>query len=97
MDRIAPLQTQPIGAARSDTKPNGTPAGAFAEQLEHAFSEANRNLAEAEKNAEQMAAGTGDIVETMVALSRAELSLRHVTSIRNRVLEAYQEVLRLQL
>ncbi len=97
LDRIQPLAPKPIGVETSKPAAESTPAGAFVDELKRALDTANQDLKSAETEATKVAAGTGDIVDTMVALSNAELSLRHVTSIRNRVLEAYQEVLRLQL
>ena len=47
--------------------------------------------------ARALAEGEGDTVETMLALSRAELSLQLVTQVRDRALEAYQEIMRLQV
>jgi flagellar hook-basal body complex protein FliE len=37
------------------------------------------------------------VVETVIALSHAELTLQHLVALRNRVFEAYQEIMRLQL
>ncbi|MCP3983622.1 MAG: flagellar hook-basal body complex protein FliE [bacterium] len=93
----ARLSTPPLGAALGQ-KP--TPSGTgvpFAEHVKTAIQEANRELGEAETQARQLAEGKGDIVEAMMALSKAELSLRHVVSLRNRVLESYQQIMRLQL
>ena len=42
-------------------------------------------------------AGEAGSVETFLSLSRAELALRHVVSVRNRLLESYREVMNLPL
>ena len=68
-------------------------ASRFAEQLR----ETSELVARAEASAESMAAGEVGSVDTILVLSRAELALRHVVSVRNRMLEAYQEVMRLPL
>jgi flagellar hook-basal body complex protein FliE len=44
-----------------------------------------------------MANGQVDTVEAVLALSKADLTLRHLVALRNRVLEAFQEVMRLPL
>ncbi len=69
----------------------------FADALGSVLSRANADLRNAEGSAEALARGETDVVETMIALSRADLSLRLVLSLRNRALEAYQEVMRLQV
>ena len=69
----------------------------FGERFRDALVEANRSLQDAERSAREMADGKTDVVETVIALSHAELSLRHVVALRNRVFEAYQEIMRLQL
>ncbi len=73
------------------------PVGHFADRLIDLVREADRAQKHAEAQATQLAAGEGDTVETMVSLAKADLSLRLVTQLRNRVLEAYQEVMRLQV
>lgn len=75
----------------------GSPPGGFAERLGALLGEVDREQQEAETQARALAAGEGDTVETMLALSRAELSLQLVTQVRDRALEAYQEIMRMQV
>lgn len=72
-------------------------AAGFAERLGALLGEADRVQRDAEAQARALATGQGDVVETMVSLSRAELSLQLVTQVRDRALEAYQEILRMQV
>jgi flagellar hook-basal body complex protein FliE len=69
----------------------------FAAQLEALVREADTDQKGAEHQASELAADRGDVVDTMVALSKAELSLRTVVEVRNRALEAVNEILRLQV
>jgi len=39
--------------------------------------------------------GNGRIHETMLAVDKAEISLKYMVSVRNRILEAYREVMRM--
>ena len=41
--------------------------------------------------------GKGDLQETMIALEKADVSFRLMMQIRNKVLEAYQEIMRMQV
>lgn len=69
----------------------------FAETLRAFVREADAEQKAAESAAVDLANERGDVVETMVALSKAELSLRAVTEARNRALEAFHEIMRLQV
>ena len=70
---------------------------AFGERLGSALAEANQAQHAAEAAGQGLATGEVDIVETMVALGKADLSLRFVVALRNRALEAYTEIMRLQV
>jgi len=78
-------------------EPVARPSGGFAELAAGVIQAANTSQIEAETQAKAMAAGESDIVESMLALSRADLSLRFVVSLRNRALDAYNEIMRLPL
>ncbi len=69
----------------------------FASMIRGAVEEANEALVSAEEHGAKLATGEADIVETMVALGKADLSLRFVVAMRNRALEAYNEIMRLQV
>lgn len=81
----------PAGASR---KPVGA---SFADHIRAAIEQTRTDLQTADGAARAVAQGKGDIVESMVALSKAELSLRQVTTLRNRALESYQQIMRIQL
>jgi len=98
--RIAAAQvaTPPLAAgATSLSAPASGAKVPFSDHIKAALQEANSALQTAEARATEVAKDEGDIVETMTALAQAELSLRHVVTLRNRMLEAYQQVMRLQL
>ncbi|MDJ0847892.1 MAG: flagellar hook-basal body complex protein FliE [Myxococcota bacterium] len=72
-------------------------SGGFGEMVKGVLESANRDQLEAEKQALALAEGRGDIVDAMVSLSKADLSLRFVVTLRNRAVEAYREIMNLQL
>ena len=95
IDRISsptPL-LQKLPVAEPERAKGSSLATRFGEQLR----ETTELVAKAEASAVSMANGDVGSVETILALSRAELALRHTVSVRNRVLESYQEVMRLPL
>ncbi len=78
--------------------PRASDAGqAFGKSIAETLASANTDLTHAEASARDLAAGKGDLVETMISMGRADLSLRMVVNMRNRMLESYNEIMRLQV
>lgn len=74
-----------------------TRGSGFGQMLGEMLAQAGRDQVEAEHQARALAAGEGDVVESMIAIGRAELSMRLVVTLRNRALEAYEQIMRLQV
>ena len=68
----------------------------FAKALKGAISEVNRLDSEGDRSIVDLLQGKTGIHETMVALQKADISMRLVLAIRNKVLEAYREIMRMQ-
>ncbi|MCP4676913.1 MAG: flagellar hook-basal body complex protein FliE [Deltaproteobacteria bacterium] len=67
----------------------------FAEQFKSMLAEVNTQMKSAEKASDAFAAGeNNNIHETILAAEKASIALKLVGTIRNKVLEAYQEVMR---
>jgi flagellar hook-basal body complex protein FliE len=78
--------------------PAGSGAGAFARVLTQFLNEASIHQAQAEKSVTNLAAGRADNVHNvMLAMAKADLSFHLVLEIRNRLSEAYQEIMRMQI
>ena len=99
MDISRLLTSQSVGTEPSLTKKVGASESgeAFAKSIGETLASANKDLNQAEASARDLAAGKGDLVETMIAMGRADLSLRMVVNMRNRMLESYNEIIRLQV
>lgn len=69
----------------------------FVERVAEVIQEADRTQKQTEHEVRELAHGSGRTTETMIALSRAELSMRFVVALRNRAIQAYQEIMRLQV
>jgi flagellar hook-basal body complex protein FliE len=80
-------------------KTAGAGAGAdkgpsFADHLKQGFEEVNTMQNNADRMGMELAAGkTGNIHETMLAATQAELSFNLMVQIRNKALEAYNEIM----
>ena len=99
--KITP-QTMPVSAATS-LKTNrladgAKTAGSFQAMLEGALQQVNELQLNAEATANSLAAG-GDIDfhQVSVAAEKANLSLQLTVQIRNKIIEAYQEIMRMQV
>ncbi|HEY3304610.1 MAG TPA: flagellar hook-basal body complex protein FliE [Candidatus Binatia bacterium] len=70
----------------------------FGTYLKEAVGEANQLQQKADQAIQQLVAeGKGDLQDTMVALEKADVSFRFMMQVRNKVLEAYQEIIRMQV
>ena len=84
---------------RFDVKNNDSKqqTGSFSDTLNSSMEEVNQLQKEADKAIEALARReTKDIAQTMIAIEKANVSFQLMTQVRNRLVEAYQEVLRMQ-
>jgi len=85
------LATPPAAPAR-------TAVGGFAEALNKAVVEIGQTQAEADLAVERLQTGESkNLHEVMIAMEKADISLRLAVQMRNKVLEAYQEIMRMQV
>ncbi len=72
--------------------------GDFNNVLKSAMGEVGELQAKANQSIQQMVGeGKGDLQETMIALEKADVSFKLMMQIRNKVLDAYQEIMRMQV
>ena len=72
--------------------------GGFLEALEKSMSEVNSDQLQADNSIKDLVAGkTKNIHETMLQIQKAELSLKTMMQVRNKILEAYKEIIRMQV
>ena len=88
--------------ARQDTLPGFAPPGQtkssdFAEMVRDATQGAVEVLRQGETQSLKAAAGTADLNDVVAAVGKAEMTLQTVVTLRDRVIQAYQEVLRMPI
>mgnify|MGYP001545264501 CR=1 FL=1 len=77
-------------------KPTEGQKGQFGEMLKDAINEVN----ELQKNADEavekqtVSGDTTDLHKTMIALQKAEVSFQTMMQVRNKILKAYEEIMR---
>ncbi len=70
----------------------------FGEVLRDSLTEVNRLQGDADQAVESLVTGRGvSLHETMVALEKADLSFRLMMQVRNKIVEAYREIMSMQV
>ncbi len=97
MDGIRGLQGVPLPdlAGPQAARPGGAAGDGFGEVLGKAIGQADRLQLDADAEASRQALGAGNLHETALALEKADVAMRVLTKVRNKVVEAYQEVMRM--
>lgn len=96
--RITPLSTpQQPGNLKGSLEITGS-GGSFGTLLQQAVDHVNGAQHDADAAARALALGQASSVhDTMIAMEKADVSLRLTTRVRNKVVEAYQEMMRMQV
>jgi flagellar hook-basal body complex protein FliE len=86
------LMVQPASAAAT------APAGQFGNMVTQGLDRVNEQLLGTQVDLQRMALGeTGNVHQMMARMEEARLSFQLMMQVRNKVLDAYQEVMRMQL
>lgn len=90
------------GPAETPAAAPGKPAGAagagFANVLQDSISEVNRLQQKADASITALATtGEASLHDTMIAMEEASVSFKLMMQVRNKIVEAYQEVMRIQV
>ncbi len=99
---IASVTVTPLAAADAyrRTAANdgaGDAAGSFGAVLQRAIQGAVATGHDAEANATAGLQGDGNLTDVVTAVSKAELALQSATAIRDRVVQAYQDIMRMPI
>ena len=91
--RIDSLQETPV-INRETKEEKGGPD--FKEAVKGAINRINNLEKSADRSAMDLLEGKAEINETMVALQKADISMRLLLTFRNKVIEAYKEIIHMQ-
>jgi flagellar hook-basal body complex protein FliE len=69
----------------------------FIRVLKEAIEEVDRLQLEADQAIKELVVGKGDLTATVLALEKADLSFRLMMQIRNKLIRAYEEVMKMPL
>ena len=87
------------GGSAASAAPAGLQApGDFASWFTRQLAQVNADLAQSDQQLQALAAGEAqNLHQVMISLEEARLSFQLLAQVRNRALEAYQDVMRMQL
>ena len=98
---IKSIIRQPLMIPRNQPQDNSTPTSAgkkIVSSFQKMFDEVNTEHLKAEKMVTEMVAGKNkDISGTMIAMEKADVSLRLLMAVRNKLVSAYEEMMRMQI
>jgi len=84
---------KPLAPGQSDPS-----AMSFADTLKEAVGTVNTLQVQADKQAQALATGkTTDIPQVMMAAEKADIALRLMVNVRNKIISAYEEVMKMQV
>ncbi len=70
----------------------------FADTLTEAIGQVNEMQKESDVKAQELATGkTDDIAGVMLSAEKADIALRTMVQVRNKIIDAYQEIMRMQV
>jgi flagellar hook-basal body complex protein FliE len=89
-------QGMPMGGVSN--VPGADGGGSFSDVLRQSIDQVNTDQHQADTAIKELVAGrTKNIHETMLAIERADTSLKLMMQVRNKVLDAYREIMRMQV
>lgn len=90
-----PVDPRELRTAKTVAPPGGRP---FADVLTDAIGEVQRLQSEADTTIKQLVAGEiKDVTEAMVAVEKADVAFQTMMVVRNKIIQAYEEVMRMQV
>lgn len=70
----------------------------FADTLKDVVQNVNQQQLESDKQIQELATGKNkNVAEVMITAEKADISLKLMTSVRNKIIEAYQEIMKMQV
>lgn len=86
------------GKSTGETSQGSQPAASFKDVLAQKLEQANALQKQADQLTESfMTGGEADIHEMLIAMEKADLALRETVEIRNKLVDAYKEIEKMQI
>lgn len=83
--------------ALPSSKPAAAPASGFGDTLTNLIGSVDASSSEANAAIGRMLDGTGDVHEAVIAMQKADTMLQLTVQIRNKIVQAYQDIMRMPM
>ena len=97
---INPVQIQGVSPELQPlaNKPASAEKG-FGDFVTESMNQVNKNIVDANRTSERFMVGDNNIEihQVMMEMEKADLSFRYMTQVRNKILDAYNDVMRMQI
>ena len=93
---IDKIFSSPLAKRPEERQTEETPLTDFNKILKESIGEVNQQLLQADEDAREMIAGKKDIHQAMISLEKAGISMRLLVQVRNKIISAYEEIMRMQ-
>ena len=104
IENIGAASVLPFGPAATSGQGTAAPSagggaatGGFGESLHGLLSQVDGLTANANDAVVDMLGGTGDVHAAMIALQKAEIAMQFTVQLRNKFVQAYQDVMRMPI
>ena len=93
---ITPVST-PLVSSLPAAAPAASTTKGFSDSLHGLLDAVDSSTGSANNAVADMLSGTGDVHQAMIALQRAETTLQLTVQVRNKLVQAYQDVMRMSI
>jgi flagellar hook-basal body complex protein FliE len=94
---VATSAVTPATPATGTTSSVGQADGGFATSLDALLSSVEQSAGDANVAVADMVSGSGDVHTAMLALHRAEVAMQLTVQVRNKLVQAYQDLMRMPI
>ena len=88
--------SHPIDRLKMESPGSQDPFSDFKKSLHESVSNLSQQLSRADQTVQEMTLGQKDVHQAMIAMEEANLSLRLLIQVRNKMIAAYEEIMRMQ-
>ncbi len=89
--------TQGLPSLQKPGETGGSSGPSFEDRLKGAVAEVNAKQLSADSAVEQVVSGTMGIHEGMLSLQEADIAMKALLQVRNKVISAYNDVMKMQV
>jgi flagellar hook-basal body complex protein FliE len=96
--RVSPAQLDPGQLRTRSTRPSTEGDPSFKQVLTDTIGEVQRLQTQADESIKRYVAGeVSDVTEAVIAVQQADVAFQSMMQVRNRIVAAYEEIMRMQV